>query len=185
MKQEDEMKRYTVPFIILLVVLVFLAGGCATTNPDGSPTWTTNPPSNWRTFYAVGYGKLSNPQNSRMRAEALAMDSVARWASTTVQGALTNYFQDSGTSGNQSLEMMENISRQIVDISLRGAVIEEIYTDAEGGVWALVSFPVKNLKDAYKQQSLALERKAEIQKAELLIEYLEKELEKEGMGESE
>lgn len=171
--------------MIVLALLVFLAAGCATTNPDGSPKWTTNPPSNWRTFYAVGYGKLSNVQNSRMRAEALAMDSVARWASTTVQGALTNYFQDSGSSGNQTLEMMENISRQVVNISLRGAVVEEIYTDDDGGVWALVSFPVKNLKDAYKEQSIALERKAEIQKAELLIEYLEKELEKEGMGEPE
>ena len=71
----------------------------------------------------------------------------------------------------------------MVDISLRGAKVEESYTDAEGGVWVLVSFPVKNLKDAYEQQSIALERKAEIQKAALMIEYLEKELEKEGLGE--
>ena len=173
------MKRYVVP---LLVLSLFVMVGCATTNPDGSPKWTTDPPSNWRTYYAAGYGKLSNVQNSRMRAEALAMDNIARWASTTVQGALTNYFQDSGATGGQSAEMMENISRQVVDISLRGAKVEESYTDAEGGVWVLVSFPVKNLKDAYEQQSIALERKAEIQKAALMVEYLEKELEKEGLG---
>lgn len=180
--KEGRMRRFVFPTLVV-IMLVVLAFGCATTNPDGSPKWTTNPPSHWRTFYAVGYGKLSNVQNSRMRAEALAMDGVARWASTTVQGALTNYFQDSGTSGDQTLEMMENISRQVVNISLRGAVVEEVYNDAEGGVWVLVSFPVKNLKDAYKEQSAALERNAEIQKAELLIEYLEKELEKAGMVE--
>lgn len=177
------MKR-TLALITVGTILLLLVGiGCATTNPDGSPKWTTSPPSNWRTYYASGYGKLSNVQNSRMRAEALAMDQVARWASTTVQGALTNYFQDSGTSGQQTLEMMENISRQIVNISLRGAAVEEQWVDAEGGVWVLVSFPVKNLKDAYKEQSAALERKAEIQQAQLLIDYLELELEKAGMAE--
>jgi hypothetical protein len=119
-----------------------------------------------------------------MRAEALAMDTVARWASTTVQGALTNYFQDSGTSGEQSIEMMENISLQIVNISLRGARVEEQYVDPQGGVWVLISFPVKNLKDAYKEQSAALERKAEAQQAQQLIDYLEAELEKTGMAES-
>ncbi|MDD3823736.1 MAG: LPP20 family lipoprotein [Sphaerochaetaceae bacterium] len=164
---------------MVLVALVLLAG-CATTNADGSPKWTTDVPSHWRTYHAVGYGKLSNVQNSRMRAEAMATDAVARWASVTVQGALTNYFQDSGSSGNQNLEMLESISRQVVDISLRGIQVEEQYTDADGGVWVLVSFPVKNLKDAYKAQSLKLEREAQIGKADLLIEYLERELAKEG-----
>ena len=177
------MKRSLLSLMILFTLFVLLVAGCATTNADGSPKWTTDPPSNWRTFYASGYGKLSNPQNARLRAEALAMDSIARWASTTVQGALTNYFQDSGQSGNQVLEMMESISRQVVNVSLRGAAVEEHWTAPDGGVWVLVSFPVKNLKDAYKEQSAALERKAEIQKAELLIEYLEKELEKEGLVE--
>jgi hypothetical protein len=177
------MKRNVVFLIIASIILLLVSMGCATTNPDGSPKWTTDPPSNWRTYYSAGYGKLSNVQNSRMRAEALAMDGIARWASTTVQGALTNYFQDSGTSGEQSLEMMENISRQIVNISLRGAKVEEQYVDASGGVWVLVSFPVKNLKDAYKAQSEDLERKAEIQEAQVLIDYLELELEKAGMVE--
>lgn len=176
------MKRSSI--IGLCLVALILVSSCATTNPDGSPKWTTDPPSNWRTYYASGYGKLSNVQNSRMRAEALAMDTVARWASTTVQGALTNYFQDSGTSGEQSIEMMENISRQIVNISLRGARVEEQYVDPQGGVWVLISFPVKNLKDAYKEQSAALERKAEAQQAQQLIDYLEAELEKAGMAES-
>jgi|SRR5690554_1684846 hypothetical protein len=177
------MKRTLVLIAVIVALLVLVGIGCTTTNPDGSPKWTTNPPSNWRTYYSSGYGKLSNVQNSRMRAEALAMDGVARWASTTVQGALTNYFQDSGTSGEQSLEMMENISRQVVNISLRGAVVEEQWVDPDGGVWVLVSFPVKNLKDAYKEQSAALERKAEIQKAQVLVDYLELELEKAGMAE--
>jgi hypothetical protein len=168
-----------VSIVLLLAALIFVTG-CATTNPDGSPRWATDVPSHWRTYYAVGYGKLSNVQNSRMRAEAMAADAVARWAGVTVQGALTNYFQDSGSSGAQNLEMMESVSRQVVDISLRGIEVEKVHTAADGGVWVLVSFPVKNLKDAYKAQSEKLEREAAVAEAQVLIEYLEKELAKEG-----
>ena len=174
------MKRNIVVLTMVITLVVVMGISCTTTNADGSPKWTTNPPTHWRTYYAVGYGKLSNVQNSRMRAEAMAIDGIARWASTTVQGALTNYFQDAGTNGNQSLEMLESISRQIVNISLRGTQVEEQWTAPDGGVWVLVSFPIKNLKQAYKEQSAALKRNAEIQKTELLVEYLEKELAKEG-----
>lgn len=174
------MNKHMIRTIILCAALIAVSIGCASTNPDGSPKWTTEVPSHWRTYYAVGYGKLSNVQNSRMRAEAMATDAVARWASVTVQGALTNYFQDSGSSGAQSLEMMESISRQVVDISLRGIQVEEQWVAPDGGVWVLVSFPVKNLKDAYKAQSLEMERESELAKAQQLIEYLDKELAKEG-----
>jgi hypothetical protein len=81
-------------YTLVLLGILALFMGCATTNADGSPKWTTKVPSNWRTYYATGYGKLSNVQNSRMRAEALATDAVARWASVTVQASLTNYFED-------------------------------------------------------------------------------------------
>jgi hypothetical protein len=166
--------------VILIVLALLVFSSCATTNKDGSPKWTTNVPTHWRTYYAVGYGKLTNIQNSKMRAEAAAIDDVARWASVTVKGALTNYFQDSESLTNTNLDLMESISKQIVDISLREIRVDKMWVDPNQGVWVLVSFPVKNLKAAYKQQSEKLARDAEIAKSELLIEYLEKELAKEG-----
>ena len=50
----------------------------------------------------------------------------------------------------------------------------------DGTVWVLSSYPVKNLKDAYKQQTLELEKKLQKAeaKAELMMEYLERQLEK-------
>jgi hypothetical protein len=168
-------------YTLVLLGILALFMGCATTNADGSPKWTTKVPSNWRTYYATGYGKLSNVQNSRMRAEALATDAVARWASVTVQASLTNYFEDTTALENQDLDRMESISRQIVDISLRGIEVEKVWVAPDQGVWVLVSFPIKNLKVAYKEQSERMAQRGEIAKAELLIEYLEKELAKEGM----
>ncbi len=173
------MRRTYILAILLVLLVLGISIGCSTTNADGSPTWTTNPPTHKRTYYAVGYGKLSNPHNSRMRAEAMALDIIARWTGTTVDSALTNYIKDTGADGG-SLDMMESMSKQVVKISLRGTQIEEQYTAPDGSVYVLVSFPIKNLKQAYKEQSAALERDNELKKAEILIEYLEKELEKEG-----
>lgn len=120
------MKKLLVFMFILSSLLIVVTAGCASKfNTDGSPAWTTNPPSNLTTFFAVGYGKLSNYQNSLGRAESSAKDRIASWASTSVRGALTNYFQDSGESGSQTLEMMESISSQIVNVAINGAAMEE------------------------------------------------------------
>jgi hypothetical protein len=162
--------------IAILIIMVALLMGCSTTNKDGSPNWTTNVPNSRTTFYAIGYGKLSNFQNSLMRAEAQAKDRIARWASTTVQGALTNYFLDSGTSGEQTIEMMESISSQIVNISLNGSRMEEQWTDPDGGVWVLYSYPIRNLKEAYRLKSEELQRKSEAYQVELLLDYLDIQL---------
>jgi len=172
------MKRNIVIWLVIAAAGVFFTtAGCASkVNPDGSPAWTTNPPSTRSTYYTVGYGKLSNMQNSLIRAESAAKDRLARWASTTVRGALTNYFQDSGESGSQTVEMMENISSQIVNISVNGARIEEQWIDPDGGVWVLLSYPVKNLKDAYQRQAEELERKSEAYQVQLLLDYLDIEL---------
>ena len=168
------MKKFLLfAFFIAMVVLLV---GCSTTNDDGSPKWTTNVPYSRTTFYAVGYGKLSNQQNSLMRAEAQAKDRIARWISTTVQGALSNYFLDSGTSGEQTLEMMESISSQIVNVSLNGSRMEEQWADPNGGVWVLYSYPIKNLKEAYRLRSEELQRKSQAYQVELLLKYLDIQL---------
>ncbi|MDD3791354.1 MAG: hypothetical protein PHU15_07690 [Sphaerochaetaceae bacterium] len=108
----------------------------------------------------------------------MARDIIARWSGTTVNSALTNYVENYGE--DYSIEMMEYISSQVVKISLRETQIEKQYVASDGGVYVLVSYPIKNLKAAYKEQSAAMLRESELDKAKILIDYLEKELEKEG-----
>ena len=62
-----------------------------------------------------------------------------------------------------------------MNIALRGVSIVERYTASDGTVWVLASYPVKNLKDAYKSQALAVERAYELEKlkAEVMIGYLD------------
>ncbi len=171
---------------VFCVGLVLILAGCASTpkpNADGSPYWTTSTPNNTRTLhYEVGSAKQSTPQLSLLRAESSAKDAIGRWASTTVDNALVTFVEEAGETlrNQQSLEVLQNLSVQTVNIALRGVSVAERYTAPDGTVWVLSSYPVKNLKDAYKQQTLALEKKLEMAeaKAEVMMAYLESQLEK-------
>jgi len=172
--------------IISSIVILMMFSSCATStkpNADGSPYWTTSTPKNTRTLhYEVGSAKQSTPQLSLLRAESSAKDAIGRWASTTVDNAVVTFVEEAGESlrEQQTLEVLQNLSVQTVNIALRGVTVEERYTAPDGTVWVLSSYPVKNLKDAYKQQTLELEKKLQKAeaKAELMMEYLERQLEK-------
>lgn len=177
--------------LLVIVSLSLLLVGCATTpkaNADGSPYWTTHSPKNTRTLhYEVGSAKQSTPQLSQLRAESAAKDAIGRWASTSVDSALVTFVEEAGEvlRTKQMLEVLQNLSVQTVNIALRGVAIEERYLAPDGTVWVLASYPVANLKDAYKLQAEALVQKVELKKAEAdalqaeaLIASLEKELAK-------
>ncbi len=173
----------------LVLLLVFF--GCTTpkANPDGSPYWTSHTPKSTRSLhYEVGSAKQSNAQLSQLRAESAVKDAIGRWASTNVDTALVTFIESAGEvlKNQQMLEVIQNLSVQTVDIALRGVSIEERYMAPDGTVWVLASYPVKNLKDAYRMQAEELERElalkeaeAEVVKAEAMVAYLDAQLEKE------
>lgn len=166
--------------VVIMAVLLVLLTGCATPklNPDGSPYWTTHiPKSTKSTHYEVASAKQSTPQLSQLRAESAAKDAVGRWASTNVDNALVTFIEEAGETlrTRQILEVLQNLSVQTVSIGLRGVTVVERYTAPDQTVWVLVSYPVKNLKEAYKSHALELERKFEIDKlkAEVMVPYLD------------
>lgn len=166
--------------VLLIMTILVIFASCKTPKDlDGTPRWTQEVPKSASFLYVTGYGKLSNVQTSLMRAEAMARDRIGRWASTKVRGALTNYFQDFESINGQSVEIMEIISSQIVNVSIQGSLVEEQWVTPEGGVWVLMSYPIKNLKEAYILRSQELERQNEANQTQRLIEYLERELERE------
>lgn len=187
--------------LVVLSLCAVLLASCATTpkaNPDGSPYWTTHTPKSTRSLhYEVGSAKQSTVQLSTLRAESAAKDAIGRWASTNVDNALVTFVEEAGEvlRNKQMLEVLQNLSVQTVNIGLRGVAIEERYTAPDGTVWVLASYPVKNLKDAYKLQAEALQRdlemaKAEAQfaqaeaaliKSEVLMAYLEQQLDSEDL----
>jgi hypothetical protein len=179
------MKRILAGVVVCMIVLF----GCATTpkaNADGSPYWTTHSPKSTRSLhYEVGSAKQSTVQLSLLRAESAAKDAIGRWASTNVDTALVTFVEEAGETlkTKQILEVLQNLSVQTVNIALRGVSVEERYTASDGTVWVLASYPVKNLKDAYKLQAEALQMSMELEKtrieAETLVAYLDAQLDKE------
>ncbi|WP_320127480.1 hypothetical protein [uncultured Sphaerochaeta sp.] len=189
------MKRYILLVSVSLVLLLGLLG-CASTpknNKDGSPYWTTKTPQSTKTLhYEVGMAKQSTPQLSLLRAESSAKDAIGRWASTNVDNSLVTFVEESGEvlKTQQILSVLQNLSVQTVDIALRGVSTVERYTAKDGTVWVLCSYPVKNLKEAYKLQTEQLQRKlateqakadsltaeAKIMQSDVLVSYLESQL---------
>ncbi|MDT3358688.1 MAG: hypothetical protein LIR47_05030 [Spirochaetota bacterium] len=179
--------------VVVILLGVLLLASCATPkiNPDGSPYWTTHTPKSTRTMhYEVGSAKQSTPQLSQLRAESAAKDAIGRWASTNVDNALVTFIEEAGEvlKTQQILEVLQNLSIQTVNIGLRGVTFEERYTAPDGTVWVLASYPVKNLKDAYKQQAVELQQRmalaeaqaqAQVLQAEAMLAFLDAQLEKE------
>ncbi len=123
------------------------------------PAWVNAPPKAADTFFAVGYGKMTSKQNSIIRAEADAKDQIARWVGTSVKNALTNYTNESGSGANvQVLDFMENISKQVADQTLIGVERDDLWVDAEGGVYVLCSFPKANMNKGFEETVQSFQR---------------------------
>ncbi len=172
-------------FLFILLTLTILLVSCATKSPylsdhpefseDGAPYWTVLTPVDKHRYYGVGMGQLSNPINSKMRAEAGARDEIARQVSVLVNTAIKNYSNEAGiTENTQELTAFENISLQVVNTTLRNVIIENTYQDPQTkAIWVIASFDKKYLKDAYEAEAENVKRSLEKRKI-AAIEYLAK-----------
>ncbi len=144
------------------------------------PGWVNKTPKDAENFYAVGYAKKSSKQISITAAEQDARDQISRWVGTSVKNALTNYTNESGEGANvQTLSYFESISKQVSDQTIVGAERNEVWVDAEGGVYVLESFPKANLSKSFEEVSTAFARNeaaafAEF-KAKDALNFLDKE----------
>ena len=162
--------------LLLMIFFTMMLVSCVNQSPyitehpeyteDGAPYWTVLTPIDKSRFYGVGMGQLSNPINSKMRAEAQARDEIARQVSVLINSAVKNYTNEAGIINNtQELNAFENISLQVVNTTLRNVIIENIFQDPNSNaIWVLASFEKKYLKDAYKSEAENLKRNIEKRK---------------------
>lgn len=162
--------------ILLLIMFysLFLVGCATSKSPyitehpefteDGAPYWTVLTPLSDDRFYGVGMGDLSTVQNSKIRAEALAKDEIARKVSTLVNSSVKNYFSES--DGISNSDLFENFSKQITNVTLNNVIVENNYTDKEGAIWVIASFEKSNLEASYKSLAQNLKYDLEVKKIE-------------------
>ena len=143
------------------------------------PDFYLNPPIADDALYGVGSGRASTLELARERANAAALRDIARQVETTVESALIEYTQEAGVDGNvQVVEFVEQISRQITDTVLRGAVPQERAVDSEGRMYELVVYGKDTLLEAAQEAFQRNEDAAFAQfQAQQALEFLDSQLE--------
>lgn len=140
------MKSYKVTLLVVLVVVAVV--GCASRGVDTSqiPDFYLNPPVAEDAIYGVGDAKMSTLSMSRTMAFSRARDDVARQVEVAVKNAITDYAQEAGEGENtQAVQFAETVSRQIVDVTLRGVKQVQTSVARDGTVYALVEYPMSAL----------------------------------------
>lgn len=166
------MKKMSV--LLLLVLLVITLGGCVATKKAAEeskpatpviigaegipqPDWVYKTVSAQDVHYESGFGKMSDKQNSIKRATVEAKNKIAEWVSTTVKEVVVTYVNDAGSGDNrQALDAMEVISQQVAEATLSGVTTEQMWVDAEGGVWVLCSIPLANIEKNFEPAAEAV-----------------------------
>lgn len=153
---------------LMMVVLALSVIGCSSKpskdkGMDGSsrPDWVKQMSKKGtdNIHYEVGYGKLSNYATSMKRAEADGRNKISMWIQTDVNTVLKNYTQDSGIGDQRELiEFMEEVSMQTAKNSVTGAQVEQVWEDAEGGVYVLMSYDVNKAAVSLENQLKSYQR---------------------------
>ncbi len=160
------MKKFVIALIVL--VMVFSLSGCTSVKKDApkpapaknaiigadgipQPDWVYKTVSDQDMHYESGYGKMSDKQISIKRATVEAKNKIAAWVSTSVKEVVVTYVNDAGSGDDrQAMDAMETISQQVAEATLSGVTTEEMWIDAEGGVWVLCSIPLANIEQSFE-----------------------------------
>lgn len=139
----------TMKTVILLAVVVLFAFGCVSTPKKSDyPDFFINPPVAEDGIYGVGAAKLSNASMAQQAATARARTSIAFALEVSVKAAMTDYYQEAGVDENtQAIAFLEQISRQVTEITLSGTIVEKMDIGKDGTWYALVFYPVAAAMD--------------------------------------
>jgi translation elongation factor EF-1beta len=175
---------YLVLALAALALVVSCAGGAEEEAPApaeqaGAPDWYLNPPSAEDALYGVGSAKMSSLDTSRRMAISRAREDIAFQMNAQIEAAIVDYAQESGVDdNNQVISFVENVSRQVTETTLQGTTPEEVSQGPDGTIYALVSFPKGNYREAAAEAFQRNEDAAFAEfKAEQALDYLDEQVE--------
>ncbi|MDR2658372.1 MAG: LPP20 family lipoprotein [Spirochaetaceae bacterium] len=147
------MKKFFCVFVSFFVL--FAALGCAS-RPTSAistgkvaelPDFMEKAPESDTDIYGIGSARLNNQELARQTAESRARRAIADNLSIQVQGMLTDYSREAGTLKDvSSLQLVENIGRQVTDAKLTGVKIVKRERTKDGTWWVLASYPKNSAK---------------------------------------
>ena len=143
------------------------------------PDWYLNPPTAEDAVYGTGEAKMASDNMSKTTADSRARSDVASQVEVTVKNALTDYAQQAGQGRNQQvIEFVEMISRQVSEVTLKGAKVIRREIGPDGTYYSLVEYPISAINDAAMDSFMRNEAAAYAEfKANEALDYLNAELE--------
>lgn len=179
------MRKVMLVVPIALLLAMGLIVGCASEpesekkDTGGLPEFYLNPPQADDAIYGVGSAKMSRLDTSRRMAISRAREDIAFQMRAAIEASITDYAQESGADGeSQVVEFVETVSRQTTDTTLQNTRTEEVEQGDDGTVYALVTFPTSEFKDAASEAFQRNEDAAFAEfKADQALEGLDKQME--------
>lgn len=188
--------------ILIAACLVTGAAACSTTPEppgnhirnefEGAPDWVVRGCSRYwddeddRKVCGVGsVGSTRNAAMARSGAVARARTEIARTLQVEVESMLKDY--QATTTGGQDFgraaadeQHLEDVSRQITDMSLSGTELIDSWISDSGTFYALVALDLERFKDLVSQMENLSEsvRRAVVQRADEAFRDLDEQLEK-------
>jgi hypothetical protein len=168
--------------IALVAIIGFTMVACKSTpvqtGPANTPEWLNElPPED--VLWGIGVAKQSSTHMSMTTAEARARVAVARQLSAKVQAMFTDYNLDAGNVNNQAnSSLQEDVSRQITNLDISGAVPIKKWEAKDGTWWFLVEYKKANARNDVAS-ILGNEEAAFAQfKAQQALQYMDTQLAK-------
>jgi len=143
------------------------------------PSWYLNPPRAEDAIYGVGSAKMSSLDTSRRMAASRAREDIAFQMNAAIEAAIVDYAQEAGVDDNtQVVSFVENISRQVSEVTLSGANPENVAQGSDGTIYALVSYSKNGFTEAASEAFQRNEDAAFAEfKAEQALDALDQQLE--------
>jgi hypothetical protein len=172
--------------ILLVLCLVFMAVACksapADKGPANTPEWLNDfPPED--VIWGIGIAKQSSESMSMTTAEARARVAIARQLSTKVQAMFTDYNLDAGNVNNQAnASLQEDVSRQVTNMDVSGAVPLKKWKANDGTWWFLVQMKKADAKNTVSSILRNEEAQYAQFKTQQALQMLDAQLEKSERG---
>ena len=129
-------------------LLVLMLAGCASgrIDVDDIPKFYLDPPVAGESIFGVGDAQMSTLNMSRTMALSRAHDDVARQIEVSIRSAITDYAQEAGEGNNtQAVQFAETVSRQVVEVTLRGVKQIDSHIGRRERIYVLVEYPIGEL----------------------------------------
>lgn len=150
------MKNYQKSFL-LTFVLFFLSG--AIVSCVSAPYWYRHVPKSLTRFYGTGSAELQSVEKSRKIASMRAQEVIASQIQSTLQEIALDYYQENEKAVNrQTLAVVEQVARQVLNVQLKYTRIEKYETNREGVTYALVSLRKADIRKAIREEERKLDK---------------------------